>query len=176
MRDGRARSLTSVAPTLESFRAGQTLQSFARMGRPQADPRPHDHDELGAHVSAAGGVPLAQSTPRTETWTPASRATPRGSRSRLEGVDGATPVLLGLIHLNDSRHPLGSHKHARDRAVSSHHERPAAPRGPEGPRDAEGRRRCERRPGQPRATTEPPLGVTPRTSSRSGPVRCDRSP
>jgi hypothetical protein len=21
------------------------------MGRPQADPRPHDHDELGAHVS-----------------------------------------------------------------------------------------------------------------------------
>jgi endonuclease IV len=29
------------------------------MGRPQADPRPHDHDELGAHVSAAGGVHLA---------------------------------------------------------------------------------------------------------------------
>ncbi|HUP52071.1 MAG TPA: deoxyribonuclease IV [Longimicrobiales bacterium] len=29
------------------------------MGRPRADPRPHDHDELGAHVSAAGGVHLA---------------------------------------------------------------------------------------------------------------------
>ena len=43
--------MSSVASTLKSFRAGQTLQSFAGMGRPQADPRPHDHDELGAHVS-----------------------------------------------------------------------------------------------------------------------------
>jgi deoxyribonuclease-4 len=38
------------------FRTGQTLQSFAAMSRQHADSSARDQDELGAHVSAAGGL------------------------------------------------------------------------------------------------------------------------
>ncbi len=188
--EGIVRNARGIAESLEAVEAPTrvllelTAGSGTSVGGSFERPARHPRRASRRRCKHAWGCASTRATPTAQatTWS----TDYDGVWAAFDDALGLEP--LGLIHLNDSKHPLGLPQgsprddrrgHAGHGAVPAPRARRAAPARAEGPRDAQGRRRRERRPSEPRVTAPAQAlrlagGRRPRTP-RPG-ARSPRSP